>query len=277
MSPKVIPLKFINCKLFSLDPQFSLFQSSLPVCRISRQTIYFSFFLGPFVYLSNWIFTNRGLTPKRQQQILVWPRVTENGKDRVRKLISQRMLHPDAGLILNTQSESCFRHLFFEAQIPTQQQLQQQGKKQKSTIRLKTASMQLLITLLLLQIKVLYILLLCLMEEQFFLLQIMMHNCQDFDFGQLRSDTGYIQHLLQSMVGLCLTISKAHDFFMMAIKIKGHHQIQGLNFLWPLKSSGHANWVIIRFVTQCICTAARNISLEKIKCRSRPYLVGEQN
>ena len=35
--------------------------------------------------------------------------------DRVRKLISQRMLHPDAGLILNTQSESCFRHLFFEA------------------------------------------------------------------------------------------------------------------------------------------------------------------
>ena len=53
----------------------------------------------------------RGLTP------------ISGNPDRVQNLISQRMLHPDAGLILNTQSESCFCHLFFEAQIPTQQQL----------------------------------------------------------------------------------------------------------------------------------------------------------
>ncbi|XP_065579605.1 zinc finger protein 16-like [Artemia franciscana] len=48
--------------------------------------------------------------------------------DRVRNLISQRMLHPDAGLIPNTQSESYFCHLFFEPQIPTQQQLSSRGR-----------------------------------------------------------------------------------------------------------------------------------------------------
>jgi len=54
--------------------------------------------------------------------------ITPTSNDRVRNLISQRMLHPDARLILNTQSESCFRHLFFEAQIATQQQLRSRGR-----------------------------------------------------------------------------------------------------------------------------------------------------